>query len=296
MTFFLLEMACLNEEDILECLYSLPENDDDSEEDCDEDKAEELTCLEITNGGCDERDEAFAVAVDISEEGTELDCQSSDTSEDDSEWGDSVSYFKNITRALDQNPVICCDLTQEDSEVDYLLPILTEEILEIIWDQTNLYATQECDRQLGGQVVRMAICNWKPTTVEEIKTFIAIHILMGIHTLLELRHYWSSDNLLCVPAFANLVTKTRFKKLTENINCNDKAKAVPRGEAGYDCLHKLRLVIDALNSRLKELYIPSSVMVVDESMVPFKGRSLMKQCMLMKPVKHGYKVWCLADS
>ena len=35
---FLLEMACLNEEEILECPYSLPENENDSE-DCDEDCA-----------------------------------------------------------------------------------------------------------------------------------------------------------------------------------------------------------------------------------------------------------------
>ena len=129
---FLLEMACLKEEEILECLYSLPENEDDSEEECDDDAAEELTCLEITNSGCDESDGSFSVAVDISQEGTELDHQSNDTSEDESEWGDSIPYFERITRALDQNPVICLDLTQEDSEVDYLLYILTEEVLEII--------------------------------------------------------------------------------------------------------------------------------------------------------------------
>jgi len=62
---FLLEMACLNEEEILECLYPLPENEDDSEEDCDEDAAEELALLEVTNSGCDEMEGAFAVAVDI---------------------------------------------------------------------------------------------------------------------------------------------------------------------------------------------------------------------------------------
>ena len=137
--------------------------------------------------------------------------------------------------------------------------------------------------------MRMASCNWKPMTVE-IKTFIAIHILMGIHMLAELRHYWSSDNALGVPAIANLVTKIRFKKLTENIHCNDNTKAVSRGEAGYNHLHKLRPMIDALNSCLKEVYIPSSVMADDESIVPFKGRSLMKHHMPMKPVKHGYKV------
>jgi len=68
--------------------------------------------------------------------------------------------------------------------------------------------------------------------VEEIKTFITVHILMGIHTLPELRHYWSSDNLLGVPAVANLIIKARFKKLTENISFNDNTKAVSRGEAG----------------------------------------------------------------
>jgi len=191
--------------------------------------------------------------VDVSEEGTEPDRQSSDTSEDESERGDSVSYFENITRALDQSPFICPDLTQEDSEVDYLLSILSEEILEIIPDQTNLYATQEGNRRLGGQVVRMVSCNSKPTTVEEIKTYIAIHILMDIHTLPDLRHYWSSDNLLLVPAVAKPVAKTSFKKLTENIHCNKNTKSLPTGEVGYDRLHKLRSVIDVLDSRLKEV-------------------------------------------
>ena len=68
--------------------------------------------------------------------------------------------------------------------------------------------------------------------VEEIKTFTAIHILMDIHTLPEMRHYWSSDNLLGVSAIANPVAKTRFKKVTENIHCNDNTKAVTRGEVG----------------------------------------------------------------
>ena len=65
MRHFLLEIACLNEEEGHECLYSLPENEDDTKEDCDEDVAEELTGLEVTNSGCDERDRSFAVVVSI---------------------------------------------------------------------------------------------------------------------------------------------------------------------------------------------------------------------------------------
>jgi hypothetical protein len=163
--------------------------------------------------------------VDISEERTEPDRKNSDTSEDDeSECDDGVSYFENITGARDQNPVIYPELHKEDSEVDYFLSILADEILEIIRDKTNLYVTQAPERRLG--VVRLDSCNLKPTTVEEIKTFIAIRILMGIHTLPQLRHYLSCDNLLGSPAVSNLITKTMFKKLTENIHCNDNTKAV----------------------------------------------------------------------
>ena len=37
-------------------------------------------------------------------------------------------------------------------------------------------------------------------------------------------------------------------------------------------------------------------MAVNESIVPYKGLSLVKQYMPMKPVKRGYNVWCLAES
>jgi hypothetical protein len=64
-------------------------------------------------------------------------------------------------------------------------------------------------------------------------------MFMGIHPLLKLRHYWSSEPLICVPAVANLITKTMFKELTENTHRNDNANAAPRGEAGHEHLYTL---------------------------------------------------------
>jgi len=110
---------------------------------------------------------------------------------------------------------------------------------------------------------------------------------MGIHRLLELRHYWSSEPVICVPAVANLITRSKFKELTENIHRIDIGNAVPRGEAGHKHLHTLQPVIsDALNSHRKEVYTTSIVMAVDECIVPLKCHSSMKQYMLMKPVRH----------
>lgn len=50
---------------------------------------------------------------------------------------------------------------------------------------------------------------------------------MGNHSLPELQNYWSSDPILGIPARADM-RKNRFKKVTENLHCNDKEEAVPK--------------------------------------------------------------------
>lgn len=44
------------------------------------------------------------------------------------------------------------------------------------------------------------------------------------------------------------------------------------------------------------IYTPNRDLSVDEAMIPFKGRSTLKQYMPQKPVKRGIKVWALADA
>jgi hypothetical protein len=92
------------------------------------------------------------------------------------------------------------------------------------------------------------------------------------------------------------MTSTRYKKIVENLHCNNNAAAISRGDPGFDKLHKIRPVIEEINATSKIAYSPSSAFAVDECMVKFKGRSSLKQYMPLKPIKHGYKVWCLADS
>ncbi|XP_006872930.1 PREDICTED: piggyBac transposable element-derived protein 4-like [Chrysochloris asiatica] len=298
------EMAYFKkDEEILDHLFSLPDNEEDSEEECDEDASQELTRLVVPTAHSEGRNRNTDMVVeneeaaDVAEERVEAEGGAHDEREgNEGEWCEDVSYFDSLTTSLQHHAKVYPDLTNTDTEVDYFLSLFTEEILETIKDQTNLYATQERTRRYRGQEIRKSTENWQPTSVEEIKAFIAVHILMGIHVLPELRHYWSSDPLLGLSSVPDFMTKARFKKLTENIHCNDNSKAVPKGEPGYDRLHKLRPIINALNSRLKEVYMPSSVMAIDESMVPFKCRSSIKQYMPIKPIKRGYKVWCLADS
>lgn len=154
----------------------------------------------------------------------------------------------------------------------------------MIVQQSNLYAEQ------------VSIKNWSPLSIPELKAYIGCLILMGIHKLPRLEHYWSSDPLLRVDKIFDVMNSKRFKKITEALHCNDNETCPARGSPQYDKLHKIRPIIDFLNEKCRSVYECSSVLAVDESMIPFKGRCSFKQYMPMKPVKRGYKVWCIADS
>lgn len=119
---------------------------------------------------------------------------------------------------------------------------------------------------------------------------------MGIHQLPTLKCYWSSDPILRVDAIADVMPASRYKKIVENLHLNDNTKQLPRNDANYDKLHKLRPLLDHLNDAIDKVYQSSSRYSYDESMIKFKGRCFLKQYMPQKPIKWGYKVWCLADA
>ncbi|GBP21588.1 PiggyBac transposable element-derived protein 4 [Eumeta japonica] len=62
-----------------------------------------------------------------------------------------------------------------------------------------------------------------------------------------------------------------------------------------DKLYKIKPMIDALNKKFEVVYHGTREVSVDESMIKFKDRSVLKQYLPMKPIKRGYKLWCLAD-
>ena len=69
-----------------------------------------------------------------------------------------------------------------------------------------------------------------------------------------------------------------------------------RGEEGYSRTQKVDPVISALKQNFQAAYYPNREVSIDEAMIPFKGRSSMKQYVPLKPVKCGFKVWAMANS
>lgn len=72
--------------------------------------------------------------------------------------------------------------------------------------------------------------------------------------------------------------------------------ALPRDHPDYDWGFKVRNFVNVLIDKWQGVYYPYRDLSVDESIVAFKGRTIMTQYMPMKPHKWGIKAFVLSES
>ena len=137
---------------------------------------------------------------------------------------------------------------------------------------------------------------WTPTTVPELQSYMGFMILMGIVHLPSIYDYWKKDEVYHYSPVASRISRDRFFELHRYLHFADNSSLRNPGDSGYDKLGKVRPVIDRLTEAFRSVYCPPKNVSVDEAMIPFKGRSTLKQYMPLKPVKRGIKVWAMSDA
>uniref|UniRef100_A0A2S2PW87 PiggyBac transposable element-derived protein 4 n=1 Tax=Sipha flava TaxID=143950 RepID=A0A2S2PW87_9HEMI len=178
------------------------------------------------------------------------------------------------------------DKEQDHTPFSVFKLLFSDEVINLIAEQTNLYAQQRY-LKTGKLYIK--------TTNQEIMTFLGINILMGIKMLPSYRDYWSSAPDLHDSYISQLMTVNRFGWLLTTIHLNDNNMIPKKSEIGYDKLYKVRPYLTILKYNFQKYYNSNKIIAVDESTIKFKGRSTLKQYMPKKPIKRGYKVWSLAD-
>ena len=108
-----------------------------------------------------------------------------------------------------------------------------------------------------------------------------------------IRDYWKRDDIYHDSPIA---LKDWFDELRRYLHFVNNDTLHPRGTPEYNRLGKVQPAIDSFQEAFQSVYNPSQNVSVDEAMIPFKGRSTLKQYMPLKPVKRGIKVWALADA
>lgn len=113
-------------------------------------------------------------------------------------------------------------------------------------------------------------------------TFLGINILMDMKRLPSYRDYWSTSLDLHDEYISSLMTVNRFGWLLSSLHLNDSSVMPKRGEIGFGKLYKVQPFLKKIRDNFQKYYHPHKIIVVDESMIKFKGRSTLKQYMPKK--------------
>ena len=135
--------------------------------------------------------------------------------------------------------------------------------------------------------------NWEQISVEDMNAYFGIMIIMGLMKLPALSDYWRRDPLFHCSIIADCMSRNRFFEIHRYLHFIDNSSIIT---PSTHRLHKIRPFLTMIGEKFEKLYHPNCQCAIDEAMVPYKGRSSLKQYMPQKPIKRGFKVWVRADS
>ena len=158
------------------------------------------------------------------------------------------------------------NLAENGTPKDFFFELFKPTMIETIVEQTNKYARDMIAAKPNGDRL------WEETNPAEIRAYLGVLILMGIHSLPRDKMYWSCDDRLGVPGINKVMPLKKFKKLSEYVHLCDNDNLPDPADVNRDRLFKVRKLIDMANETFLAKYKPAKEISIDEAMVPFKGR------------------------
>lgn len=128
-------------------------------------------------------------------------------------------------------------------------------------------------------------------TREELLSFIGILLLSGYHTLPQTDLYWSTEEDKGVQIVKDCMSRNKFKNIKRNLHLSDNNNLDKK-----DKFSKLRPFFNIINERFMQFDVFSFHLSIDEQMVPYFGRHSCKMYIKGKPVRFGFKLWCLCSA
>ena len=154
-------------------------------------------------------------------------------------------------------------------------------------DDTNRWNIENPDRPQK---------RWEPTDAVEIRAFIGLLIMAGVHKLRKLttEKLWRSDPRYKHHPFVATMARTRFRQLMRFLRFDDLSTRPARKKE--DKLAAISETFNEINENFRIAYEPYEYLTTDEMLIPFRGRFFARVYMKSKPGKYGIKVWGVADS
>ena len=164
------------------------------------------------------------------------------------------------------------------SMYEIFLLFFSDAMITLLVDQTNLYATR--DKNMANFGVDHA----------EMRKFLGLLLISGYHSLPSEKDYWSTAEDLEAPIFSKTMSRDRFRSIKACLHIADNHNLAQSKDA------KVLPLLDLLKANCQQFGVFHKSLIIDESMVPYRGLHSAKQYIKGKPVKFGYKLWMLCSS
>lgn len=179
-----------------------------------------------------------------------------------------------------------------DDGSDTLLPyfrlFFDDFLMNMIVTETNRYF--EDRGGVPGCSPHSTDKRWKDTTVSEMLVFFALVILMPLVKKTNIKNYWRRSDLTYTDVFPKYMTRDRFMQIKRYLHFNNNAFL-----DASDKIFKVRPVYEYINKKFTEFFTPFQKLVIDESLVLFRGHVGFRQYIKTKRHRFGLKFFVLCD-
>lgn len=172
--------------------------------------------------------------------------------------------------------------------IDVYRLFLSEDLLEAIATETNRYAHQVINNTTLTRTSRLH--KWNDIGTNDLKIFFGIIMWMGLNVRPTLRDYWSTS-VLYENKITKLMPRNQFEIILKMLHFSDNTSA-PEG----DRIFKIRSLIDKLHTNFQNTLTPGEEIVIDETMVPWRGRLSFRQYIPGKKHKYGVKLFKICST
>jgi len=178
--------------------------------------------------------------------------------------------------------------------------LFTEDLIKYILDESNIYMKKKYKMNEESSFKNFAksspayIFLKNGFELNDIYSFLAIKMIMGIIKLPDKKQYWSSKSFYRNEIISNSMSLNFFKAINTALHFEHNDQ--DREDLDFDPRYKLGKLLKFLEYNFKKNYIPDQKITIDETMVGFTGKNKMKFYIPTKPTKWGFKIHILSES
>lgn len=208
------------------------------------------------------------------------------------EWvtWESAPFSPNIPAFTEASgPLITLPVTVKD----YVELFLTDELMDNIVEQTNLYAAQFISKQ-DTLPARSRVNGWKQVVQDDIRRYIGLTILMGLNSLPSIHDHWSTNVLYYNPVYSAVMSRNRYQIISKFIHFANNLE-FNQNDPNRDRLFKIRPLLTYLLNKFQEVYYPTMKVSIDEQLLLHKGNLHFKQYIPNKRARFGIKFFSICD-